>query len=236
MQQLEERIAELESTQAELEAEQQQVVGLFEQFKNGNISRRAFLGSVAAIGGIGLAAGNATAAPNYGSATGQTGTESSPLNKVISKQGTFQTVSTGEIGVSNETLVKATMSSDQSYSSGSGWVTANFDNEVKDRRGGEYDPSTQTFTPDKTGDYFISVRIGFTSSNDGDQVGVRFSGDVKISHTENVGGTAINVMTAQDIRELSGGTGYTPEFRNFDSGDSADSRLRFTTFVVKRIY
>jgi len=50
----------------------------------------------AAVGAVGISAltGTASAAPNYGNATGSVGTDSEPLNDVISKNGTFQSVST----------------------------------------------------------------------------------------------------------------------------------------------
>ena len=76
------RIESLEEQQAEFAAEQEQVLGLFEQFKQGQISRRSFLTAVAAVGGVGLlAAGRSRAAPSWGSSTGKVGTSSTPLSE-----------------------------------------------------------------------------------------------------------------------------------------------------------
>jgi len=75
------RIESLEEQQAEFAAEQEQVLGLFEQFKQGQISRRSFLTAVAAVGGVGLVAGSTRAAPSWGSSTGKIGTSSTPLSE-----------------------------------------------------------------------------------------------------------------------------------------------------------
>jgi hypothetical protein len=75
------RIESLEEQQAKFAAEQEQVLGLIEQFKQGQISRRSFLTAVAAVGGVGLVAGRSRAAPSWGSSTGKTGTSSTPLSE-----------------------------------------------------------------------------------------------------------------------------------------------------------
>jgi DNA-binding protein H-NS len=87
------RIEELEQEQAQLQTQlaqtkeqYQQVTGLFEQFKTGKISRRAFLTSVTALAGVGFAAGNASAAPDYTNASGVAGTERQPLSSANIKQ------------------------------------------------------------------------------------------------------------------------------------------------------
>jgi hypothetical protein len=96
-----ERIDELEAEQAQLrkqlgqtQSQYQQVTGLFEQFKHGSISRRAFLTSVTALAGVGFAAGNASAAPDWSAATGYAGTEAQPLLGVNASSGTFESLST----------------------------------------------------------------------------------------------------------------------------------------------
>jgi hypothetical protein len=87
------RIEELEQEQAQLQTQlaqtkeqYQQVTGLFEQFKHGSISRRAFLTSVTALAGAGFMAGSASAAPDYTNASGTTGTETQPLSSANIKQ------------------------------------------------------------------------------------------------------------------------------------------------------
>jgi len=89
---LESRIEKLEEQQQELVAEQDQVLSLFEQFKHGQISRRAFLTSVAAVGGVGLMAANASADGDWANASGYSGTQSNPLNEVWAATGEFQDV------------------------------------------------------------------------------------------------------------------------------------------------
>jgi len=101
---LESRIEKLEEEQQELVAEQDQVLSLFEQFKHGQISRRAFLTSVAAVGGVGLMAANASADGDWANASGYSGTQSNPLNEVWAATGEFQdvnadgTVNTRQLG------------------------------------------------------------------------------------------------------------------------------------------
>jgi hypothetical protein len=102
--QLLERIDELEAEQAQLrkqleqtQSQYQQVTGLFEQFKTGKISRRAFLTSVTALAGVGFAAGNASAAPDWSNTSGYAGTEAQPLTGVNSSSGTFESLSTDEL-------------------------------------------------------------------------------------------------------------------------------------------
>jgi hypothetical protein len=104
-----ERIETLEQEQAKLQKKYQvakeqneQVLNLFEQFKSGSISRRAFLTSVSAVAGISWLAGSADAAPNWSNAAGNSGTESEPLKNVYAQNGTFQSVSTDSLNITEQ--------------------------------------------------------------------------------------------------------------------------------------
>ncbi|MHC3382065.1 hypothetical protein [Haloarcula sp. H-GB5] len=105
------RIEALEQEQEKLQKQYQaakqqneQVLNLFEQFKSGAISRRAFLTSVSAVAGISWLAGSADAAPNWSNASGNSGTQSKPLKNVYAQNGTFQSVSSDE---TNTDLIKS---------------------------------------------------------------------------------------------------------------------------------
>jgi hypothetical protein len=94
---LRERVNDLEAQIDDLRGEHEQVLGLFDQFKSGQISRRTFLTAVAAVGGVGLMAGQTTAAPSWGSATGNIGTSSTPLNEGYIKTLKSQSIDTDEL-------------------------------------------------------------------------------------------------------------------------------------------
>ena len=111
-----ERIESLEEQQAEFAAEQEQVLGLFEQFRRGRISRRSFLTAVAAVGGVGLVAGRSRAAPSWGSSSGTTGTSSTPLSEGYIQTLKSQTVTTERAAIAATSAV-AYQTTDQSISS-----------------------------------------------------------------------------------------------------------------------
>ena len=77
---LEEQVEALVEQNQQLKAQNKKVSNLFQQFKQGAISRRAFMTSVAALGGVGYAAGSASAAPDWGASTGNVGEEAQPLS------------------------------------------------------------------------------------------------------------------------------------------------------------
>ncbi|GGM52545.1 hypothetical protein [Haloarcula argentinensis] len=98
------RIETLEAKQEKLQKQyraakeqNEQVLNLFEQFKSGSISRRAFLTSVSAVAGISWLAGNAEAEPNWSNAIGNSGEESKPLKNVYAQNAYHQSVSTDEL-------------------------------------------------------------------------------------------------------------------------------------------
>jgi len=100
------RIEELEQEQAQLQTQlaqtkeqYQQVTGLFEQFKRGSVSRRAFLTSVTALAGVGFAAGNASAAPDWSNTSGYAGTDAQPLIGVNASSVTSESVSTDDLSI-----------------------------------------------------------------------------------------------------------------------------------------
>lgn len=78
----------------------------------------------------------------------------------------FDSVSTDEADVTNETSVEATRAADSASTSAGTWINA-YDSESKDIRG-ELNSSAQ-FSPDESGDYFITIGIdirGSTSKGD----------------------------------------------------------------------
>lgn len=80
---LAQRVDQLEARLDEQQDYQQQVQGLIDQFASGNISRRAFLTALAAAGAGGYllshSVGIARADPEWQNATGDIGTEQTPL-------------------------------------------------------------------------------------------------------------------------------------------------------------
>lgn len=84
---------------------------------------------------------------------------------------TFESVTAGEADITNETFIRATRGSNTS-SQTSGTFVNIFDGESKDVRD-EFDASQQ-FSPDETGEYFISFFIDFRGSTAaGDDIQVR---------------------------------------------------------------
>jgi hypothetical protein len=99
---LEEQQAQLQERYQETKEQNEQVLNLFEQFKSGSISRRAFLTSVSAVAGISWLAGSADAAPSWSNASGNSGTESKPLKNVYAQNGTFESVSTRDTSITED--------------------------------------------------------------------------------------------------------------------------------------
>jgi hypothetical protein len=125
------RIESLEEQQAELAAEQEQVLGLFEQFKEGQISRRAFLTAVAAVGGVGLVAGRSRAAPSWGSSTGAIGTSSTPLSEGYIQTLKSQSFTTEDGTIGGDPILGGPASgAEASVTLGGGWTTVNPDQPV----------------------------------------------------------------------------------------------------------
>jgi hypothetical protein len=89
-----------EQTVAELKERIGELEERVEQQESQGPSRRQFLGSLTGIASAGaagyyLGTQRAQAAPSWGSASGQMGTQSTPLQQVIAQTGTFQSVDTG---------------------------------------------------------------------------------------------------------------------------------------------
>jgi len=104
------RIETLEQQQKQLRAEQNQVQSLFQQFKNGQISRRAFMTAVAAIGGVGFITGRSRAAPSWGNSTGNIGTSSTPLANGYIQNLRSQMLNTDDAMVTGELTVNELLS------------------------------------------------------------------------------------------------------------------------------
>lgn len=90
-------VAQLRERVDTLESQQQRTRSLIEQFQEGAISRRTFLAAVGGAAGVTALASNARAAPSWGSATGQIGTSSEPLNQAYVKDVRAKTLDTEQI-------------------------------------------------------------------------------------------------------------------------------------------
>lgn len=102
------RIEELEQQQEQLNGQQQQIGNLFEQFKNGVISRRAFMGAVTAAAGAGALVGNASAhnaSPSWGSSSGQIGSSSTPTDRAFVRDFHAESVITGSATIGGATAL-----------------------------------------------------------------------------------------------------------------------------------
>jgi hypothetical protein len=144
VEQLKERIAELES----------------HVYPN----RRDVLAAAVGAAGYGAITGTASAAPNYGNATGSAGTDSEPLNEVISKQVTAQTVSTDEL-TTNELSATIYASADQTLQSGT-FNDVSFDSDDDDQRLGDVlstDLTNDRINIEKAGVYHITGLVTLRS-------------------------------------------------------------------------
>jgi len=88
-------------------------------------------------------------------------------NEVMSFPGDGS-VSIEQADITNETAVYGYLSTDQSLTSGTD-KPVGYDSEVHDRRN-EFDPSTGTFSPDKSGLYRIEGQITLSNISDNDEI------------------------------------------------------------------
>lgn len=149
-----------------------------------------------------------------------------------------QSVSTGELEATNESLVKATMSADQSGSSGSGSTKiVNFDTESKDERG-EFDTATGLFTPDKDGWYFV-VAKGRMNVTDGDTVVFALNDETNSDRLardrKDSGGGQVGVIIAGAF-ELTAGVDYSITVGDFDSSWTLKSADAETYLSIRRAF
>ena len=164
----EQTVAELKERIGELEERVEQQ----EEAQRGT-SRRQFLGSLTGIASAGaagyyLGTQRAQAAPSWGSASGQMGTDSTPLSDVIAQTGTFQSLSTDNRQIANK-VARAFLSADQSVPDTT-TETLNFDdvsstNAVDDY--GAFDTANNEFVvpSEAEGDYLASVSVGWASDS-----------------------------------------------------------------------
>jgi hypothetical protein len=92
---LAQRVDQLEDRLDEALGHQERVEALVRQFATGQISRRTFLTSIAAVGGGAyLLSGRARADPEWGNATGESGTEQTPLKYIYAKNAIHESIDT----------------------------------------------------------------------------------------------------------------------------------------------
>jgi len=102
IEELEAELHEVKNNVADLNEQQQQVLGMFEQVKQGKISRRTFMAAVTAMGGLGLGVGSVvghTTSPGWDSATGTIGTDSTPLDRGFIRDLHFDEAHGGSVSV-----------------------------------------------------------------------------------------------------------------------------------------
>jgi len=132
----------------------------------GGISRRATLAGLLGAAGIGSLAANVTAAPSYGSATGEVGTSAEPITSVVAQTGRFQTQSIDDTRSITNLGGRAHLGSNQTLSSSNTKDVVVFDVEQRDDFN-DYDPSTGKLTVSESGVYqlFAALTGGFSGSD-----------------------------------------------------------------------
>jgi len=140
--------------------------------------------------------------------------------------------------VTEETLVEAYLSANQSIAAGS-WTRVNLDTEVKDELG-EFDTANHVFNPNETGWYLIAFSVHFGVGADQDRIQARVRDGTA---GENIGfsagsgsGTNAETVTFSGIYELTGGHGYALEAINLDSADTIYSGETKTFLHIRRMF
>jgi len=158
-----------EQTVAELKERIGELEERVEQQENQGPSRRQFLGSLTGIASAGaagyyLGTQRASAAASWGSASGQMGTQSTPLQQLIAQTGTFQSVSTDDLNIANVgTSIYAT--SDQTISNATETQVA-FDIAEFDHGNVTFDAANNKVTIDTAGLYLLSGKGYFAADGD----------------------------------------------------------------------
>ena len=155
----------------------------------------------------------------------------------LAPDGTFSapSVETGSLSATGMTNVRAVLSSTQSLTSGNAETVA-FDSTPRDTRG-EFDTSTNAFSPDETGYYNVGAYLTLTSGNDGDGVLLELREDGSnivskdLKWQSGIFGRYSASISVNGI-ELSSGSSYTVSIRNDDSDDEIRSESQRTFYLI----
>jgi len=141
--------------------------------------------------------------------------------------------------ITNHTDIRAHLSGDYSYSTADGWDTLPLRDDAngKDTRD-EWTNTSNTFSPDEDGEYWVAISASFAVSADGDDIRVRFSNSTdginKLAKAGPTGGTAISTpSTAKKVNLLSAKT-YQVEVRNDDNDDTIRDFESQTFVTIER--
>lgn len=141
-------------------------------------------------------------------------------------------VDTTELSVTNETLVRATVSSSQSLTAGSETRVA-YDSTADDSRG-EFDTSTNLWTPDDSGIYLVAASVNFEVGASGDRLEVRLRDEATdntlLRALTTAGGTADENARVVGVIDAVGGNSHEITATNLDSDDTIGN-FAFETYV-----
>jgi len=217
---LTDRINELE---AQVE-QQQATIAKMLPTRRSLLKGGATLGAGALVGSA--VTGLASADPTWSNATGGWGTQSTPLDEIIVRNGVFQTVSAEDLSVTAETVAIPTRSTTSPSTSAASRIAA-YDGDSKDNLS-EF--SSGTFSPTETGGYNVTaiVEFGGTSAS-GDTVEciVTSSGSdasLPIEKTLPRGGGKVDFSFP--TKTFDSANDYTIEARNIDSNYKIDKGSR----------
>lgn len=158
-------------------------------------------------------------------------------NFSVQPDGTLETqsINSNELGITNESFVRFTRSSNSSSSSSGTWISA-FDGASKDNR--SETNSSQEFTPDKSGEYDLFASVDFDgSSSENDNVQLRLfnvtdgSPETPLLYGK-LGGLIAKAVNFSYTFNLEAGDTYRIEARNADSSFEIDDAQ--TEAVLKR--
>jgi hypothetical protein len=165
--------------------------------------------------------------------------DGSSWNKLSStgKNPTYDSVTTDEMSVTNETKVIVELSSDQSISANS-FTTVNFDSETSDNRN-EFDITNNKFVPDEGGLYYVFVDMAVKNGSSGDRIDIRLSDISKSNILQNI----INILDTPNtqttsfsgIFSLNSGNDIVVQFRNNNSSCSLNAGSAATRLSIRRV-
>lgn len=224
----------------DLSQEEKEILADYAKKTNeGHISRRGALGALAGLGIGGAAGALGTQTARAGASTSDSdGNVGLPSDRVdVYGDGVdTNSLSAAQTNITNETLVNAYLSTDQSISAGN-FAKIGFDSKNKDDRG-EFDTTNNTWSPDETGWYWFGVRVQFAVGADGDRLGVRVEDTngnfVCWIHRGNAGGTDHHQYKATVLRQFDSAVTYQVMARNNTSSDTVNGGDGTTNIWIRR--
>jgi hypothetical protein len=145
-------------------------------------------------------------------------------------------VSTDEADITNETNVRAHLSSNQSYSTSNGLVTLALDSEGIDTRS-EFDTTNNQFSPDNNGEYLVNMSVRFGVAADGDTLRIIFRNTTDstsvIEKQMSAGSSDFHTVTSGKVVNLNSSKSYQILVENANNDDTIDSN-NFATYLSIR--